>query len=37
MNTNKPKGSNKRIGLTLAVIAAVFYLGVMARVMVLGW
>jgi hypothetical protein len=37
MTTTKQKGSNRRIGLTLAVVAAVFYLGVIARVVLLGW
>jgi len=29
--------SNKRLGLTLAAIAAVFFLGVIARIVVFGW
>jgi hypothetical protein len=37
MTITKQKGINRRIGLTLAVVAAVFYLGVIARVVLLGW
>jgi hypothetical protein len=37
MTTTKQKGMNRRIGLTLAVVAAVFYVGVIARVVLLGW
>jgi len=30
------KRSNRRIGLTLGLVAAVFFLGIVARVVVLG-
>jgi hypothetical protein len=37
MTTKNKNMSNKRVGLTLAVIAGVFYLGVIARAVLLGW
>jgi hypothetical protein len=37
MTAKNKSMSNRRVGLTLAVVVGVFYLGVIARVVLLGW